>query len=174
MKSQQLWNHQHFHQVWQAGDLMPTSPLATHSPAHQTPVRGQGWQNWDDSLGERLPDSINPPRTWSFFSRHCLEASNGGVGAVHQGERQRCAGWCAFPRKFWSSRTKKEQERSIGLGYRTMKRRESYCRWVGMLCSGIPTWSTCSTHLCYERQLLGREGMASAHLFGFELQDLLR
>lgn len=82
---------------------MPTSQLATCSPAHQPLIQGQGWQDWNDSLGERLPDLINLPQSQSFFTRHCLEAVTDWWELQTQGEWQHRVGWCAFPMQILES-----------------------------------------------------------------------
>lgn len=91
------------------------SQLATCSPARQPLIQGQGLQNWNDSLGERLPDLINLPESRPFFSGHCLEFSNGLMGAADT-RRMATSQWLAWFSMQILESQKKERARSIRLG----------------------------------------------------------
>lgn len=112
------------------------SQMATCSPAHQPLIQGQGWQNWNDSLGERLPDLINLPQSQPFFSGHCLEASNGLVGAANT-RRMATSCWLVwFSMQILESQKKKEEQEASDWIIKLLRSRSP----TAPVCTGSPRW----------------------------------
>lgn len=131
---------------------MPTSQLATCSPSPSAAHPRSRMAELQRQPWKKAARFNKSPSKLTFLLRALLGSQQWTSGSCgHKGNGNTVLAGVVFHANLGSPRKKAEEEASVRLGYQTMKKQKSHCRWVSTLRSAqaFQDGSTCSTDGCY-------------------------